>query len=95
MIQYYILDDETRVVLEEIPGVLGSDYINASWINVRDNETLNLYFPSKFYNFSGFQISQCLHSSSRYCLTLNEAVKKWFVNTGCFVLCRAQEDYSW
>ena len=29
------LDDETRVVLEEIPGVLGSDYINASWINVR------------------------------------------------------------
>ena len=30
------LDDETRVVLEEIPKVLGSDYINASWINVRE-----------------------------------------------------------
>ncbi|CAI8052146.1 Receptor-type tyrosine-protein phosphatase S [Geodia barretti] len=25
--------DDSRVVLEEIPGVLGSDYINASWIN--------------------------------------------------------------
>jgi hypothetical protein len=25
--------DDSRVVLEEIPGFLGSDYINASWIN--------------------------------------------------------------
>ena len=38
-----ILDDETRVVLEEIPGVLGSDYINASWINVRyDDQNFKL-----------------------------------------------------
>lgn len=27
-------DDESRVVLSEIPGVEGSDYINASWIDV-------------------------------------------------------------
>ena len=41
--QCLIVDDETRVVLEEIPGVLGSDYINASWINVRENKTLHLH----------------------------------------------------
>ena len=29
-----ISDDESRVVLEELPGQTGSDYINASWINV-------------------------------------------------------------
>ena len=58
------------MVLEEIPGVLGSDYINASWINVRDNETLHLHFP---LNYSGFQVSQCLHSSSRYNQVLSEA----------------------
>ena len=28
-------DDDTRVVLTEIPGVMGSDYINASFITVR------------------------------------------------------------
>ena len=27
-------DDDSRVHLDEIPGVKGSDYINASWINV-------------------------------------------------------------
>ena len=27
-------DDESRVLLEEIPGEEGSDYINASWIDV-------------------------------------------------------------
>jgi hypothetical protein len=30
----YVTDDETRVQLAVIPGVEGSDYINASWINV-------------------------------------------------------------
>ena len=30
-------DDESRVVLKELPGLLGSDYINASWINVNKN----------------------------------------------------------
>ena len=28
-------DDDSRVVLTEIPGVMGSDYINASFITVR------------------------------------------------------------
>ena len=30
-------DDDSRVHLDEIPGVEGSDYINASWINVIRN----------------------------------------------------------
>ena len=30
-----IIDDDSRVVLEEIPEFLGTDYINASWINVK------------------------------------------------------------
>ena len=28
-------DDDSRVILTEIPGVMGSDYINASFITVR------------------------------------------------------------
>ena len=30
-----VIDDDSRVVLEEIPEFLGTDYINASWINVK------------------------------------------------------------
>ena len=40
------------MVLEEIPGVLGSDYINASWINVRDNiETFDIILKT----FQGYK----------------------------------------
>ena len=35
-------DDDTRVVLTEIPGVMGSDYINASFITVRTYHSLVL-----------------------------------------------------
>ena len=31
----FVLDDDSRVCLPEIPGVKGSDYINASFITVR------------------------------------------------------------
>ena len=34
---FNISDDESRVVLDELPGLKGSDYINASWINVNIN----------------------------------------------------------
>ena len=30
-----VIDDDSRVVLEEIPEFLGTDYINASWIDVK------------------------------------------------------------
>ena len=30
-----VVDDETRVKLAVVPGNEGSDYINASWLNVR------------------------------------------------------------
>ena len=30
----FYIDDESRVILNEIPEQQGSDYINASWINV-------------------------------------------------------------
>lgn len=32
---YFVSDDHSRVVLNAIEGVPGSDYINASHINVR------------------------------------------------------------
>ena len=32
----FFSDDDSRVRLDEIPGVEESDYINASWINVMD-----------------------------------------------------------
>ena len=32
---YFSLDDDSRVCLSELPGVVGSDYINASFITVR------------------------------------------------------------
>lgn len=37
--------DSTRVVLEGIPGVSGSDYINASWID----GYRRVFFISNFY----------------------------------------------
>lgn len=30
----FLTDDESRVILDEIPELEGSDYINASWIDV-------------------------------------------------------------
>ena len=42
-----ISDDESRVVLEELPGQTGSDYINASWINV----TIDISNKSTLYYF--------------------------------------------
>ena len=32
---FYFTDDNSRVCLSEIPGLVGSDYINASFITVR------------------------------------------------------------
>ena len=32
---FVLSDDDSRVVLTEIPGVMGSNYINASFITVR------------------------------------------------------------
>ena len=39
-----ISDDESRVVLEELPWQTGSDYINASWINVTIDISNKYYF---------------------------------------------------
>jgi len=33
-ISSYLLDDDTRVSLSHLPGIPGSDYINANYINV-------------------------------------------------------------
>ena len=38
-------DDDSRVVLKEIPGLLGSDYINASWINVNEFQYFTFTYP--------------------------------------------------
>ena len=31
---FIIIDDHSRVILQEIPNVIGSDYINACYIDV-------------------------------------------------------------
>ena len=38
-------DDDSRVILTEIRGVLGSDYINASFITVRMYHSFNEFLP--------------------------------------------------
>ena len=42
----YIADDKSRVRLSEIPGVEGSDYINASFIDVC--KTYSTFNPNKY-----------------------------------------------
>ena len=44
-------DDDSRVILTEIPRVLGSDYINASFITVRMYHSFNefLYTTNKLF----------------------------------------------
>ena len=71
--------DSARVLLEEIPGVDGSDYINASWIDgYRSDESLRcynyvsscvptfLFFLCRFFHFVYFwMIFCCLDSAMR------------------------------
>ena len=42
-------DDDTRVVLTEIPGVMGSDYINASFITVRTYHSLSCVILKQYF----------------------------------------------
>ena len=42
-------DDDTRVVLTEIPGVMGSDYINASFITVRTHHSLSYMILKQYF----------------------------------------------
>ena len=60
----FFSDDDSRVRLDEIPGVEESDYINASWINVMDQRRIILHFP--LFKCAGLQASKCLHCISRY-----------------------------
>ena len=46
-------DDDCRVCLSELPGVVGSDYINASFITVRISQYIHtLYIPLNDYLFA-------------------------------------------
>ena len=44
-------DDDSRVVLEEIPGEKGSDYINASWIDVTNTKHTHLHTLTHLHIF--------------------------------------------
>ena len=62
-------DDDSRVVLAKIPGVLGSDYINASFITVRTHHSppslLNQMQIFQGYNGNNYIATQgiltCIH----------------------------------
>ena len=41
-------------MLKELPGLLGSDYINASWINVNKNVIVLHSMVKCFGTFAGF-----------------------------------------
>ena len=56
-------DDEGRVILKVIPGVEGSDYINASYINVRGHCTIDSFHFS--LQPLGVQEWKLLHCCSR------------------------------
>jgi hypothetical protein len=45
-----ILDDFNRVVLKELPGVEYSDYINASYVDVRRYKRRPPWRPSEIYS---------------------------------------------
>ena len=59
-------DDYNRVVLEEIPGVQGSDYINASFIDVIISCTAILLVTAcgNLLHLSGIQEEEGIHCSS-------------------------------
>ena len=50
---YYFADDNSRVCLKSIPGVIGSDYINASFISVGHYGCFSLLSITFFQGYQG------------------------------------------
>lgn len=61
----FLTDDESRVILDEIPELEGSDYINASWIDVILTINTVLVCFNSLPLPAGVPASQGLYCSSR------------------------------
>ena len=68
----YATDDDNRVVLKSIAGIKGSDYINASFVDVSLLSCLGRHYDSNIpYLFIGLQEGESLHSITRYSITIS------------------------
>ena len=57
----YCVDDFSRVKLEAIEGMEGSDYINASYIDVGCHMTMLAHPPALYMSPAGLRSAQRIH----------------------------------